>query len=306
MMTARSWSSAGRASRRRRGGLLLTVLVFGISGCVPPAPDVPGGPAAASPDVTAPPPVDSPASVDPGLIRAREELGGPAVALVEGAVGVVRSVDRVRHEVGRGSAQREAIEETRSMIGTIEETAATVADLVETLEGEDLGEVTSAAGALVGTTRRVTAAAARELADLEDHTAFDEQADVVVDDWTASGSRSDFRARMAALVDEAETLVGVARRLPATPPACPGMRVNRIRWATTLASRTVALQDVALAAEGAAYDALRSRFAPAPYGEDRVVADSESRPCWTEHSSLLEGVDDLEDRFDALGDALSG
>ncbi|MEE8603225.1 hypothetical protein [Euzebya tangerina] len=326
MTTARSWSSPDRPDLppRGRGYLLLVVLAALAVGCVPTVDDQAGDGGADTNTATS----DTGTATTPGegvvvtvdsgsddsvtdsaagggvappdlgaSTPTQQLLGPPIVELAEVTLDLARRADFLRHTVDRGQPQQDAL---AALVGVQARLDRAVLDLDDALAEAQSDAVPVAAEdamtQLMLEARDVAADVQRDVNELDPYIAFDASLENVVTAWAARGSRSDFETRLEELVVQSDGIAAVARRLPATPDGCTDLRTNRIRWATVVQERTVALRDVAVGGDGTAYDELRDRYDRAPYGEDRTVADAESRVCWLDRTTLPE----VPTRVDAL------
>jgi hypothetical protein len=169
-----------------------------------------------------------------------------------------------------------------------------------------LAPTRTAAEALIAESRAVTGTATEEITEMRTLLDFDRELALVVAAWDDRGSRSESAERFDALVAEAGEVALRARVLTAAGAACDGPQRNRVQWAGLVLQRTRQLRDLAVVADGTAYDALRMRFSAAPYGEDRVAADAESQVCWAEETSLLGAPERVASLLAGLEAALAG
>ncbi|CAN5381847.1 hypothetical protein BH23ACT9_BH23ACT9_30020 [soil metagenome] len=285
-MTARSWSCAVLP---RRAALVLPVLL--LVACVPAIPE-PVVTTTTSPELLA-------------IAAARDLVGPLSTQLAAGALDVARRIDFTRHEVARGEPMQRAVDDLAPLVERVQEQAAELQEAVADMDGV-LEAARAAANALAEQSLQITTAVARDLDGLQPLLDVDRAMVTVIDAWDGRGSRSESAERFEALVAAAEALVADARRLPVAPAACTTPRLNRIAWAELLLDRTVQLQQLALVADGTAYDELRARFELAPFGEERVAADAEARSCWARHTGVPETAAGIEDRVADLQKALGG
>lgn len=245
------------------------MLAAGLAGCVPPVPD---------PVVTT--------TVDPGdaaVLQARSVIGDPVLAVADPLVELRDRIDAIRHEVPRGATQQAAMEALRAELAVLAQDGEALRDVADGLRTPDLadGRVAAAADAaesLADVAARAVAAAEQDLDALAPLLADDLALDAIVAAWDDRGSRSQRLEALTALAEVADAQVATTRRLDV--PGCVDLRTDRIRWAELVAARTRELRDAVEGREGTRFDELRERFQRAPYGEDRAVADSESRVCW--------------------------
>lgn len=266
------------------------VLVL-ATGCVPEIP---------VPEVT-----ETTSAEAAAIAAARQVLAEPTQALAVVAIDAARRVDFLRHEVARGPTMRQAATELAEVAAALDERATALEGAVAQVD-PSLSDARGAATALVLAGRRVAVAASDAVADLVPVMDLDDRMAAVVAAWDDRGSRSEAAERLTALVAQAEEVLGEARRLSVPPAACTGVRSNRLRWARELVSRSQQLRDLALAADGPAYDELRARFDAAPYGEDRAAADAESRSCWADRTGLPSVDAEVGAWLAALEAALAG
>lgn len=249
--------------------VVVGVLAPGLAGCVPPVPD---------PVVTT--------TVDPGdaaVLQARAVIGDPVLAVADPLLELGGRLDAIRHEVPRGAAQQAAVEALRVDLATLAQAGEALRDVADGLRTPDLADdrvaaAADAAGSLAELAAEAVEEAAADLDALAPLLADDLALDAIVAAWDDRGSRSQRLEALTALVEVADAQVAATRRLDV--PACVDLRTDRIRWAELVAARTRELRDAVAGREGTRFDELRERFQRAPYGEDRAVADSESRVCW--------------------------
>jgi hypothetical protein len=249
------------------------VAATALGGCVPPPPAAPAPPPVVVVVTTQP-------TTDPALARAREALAAPATALAEDLLDLARRVDFARHDVPRGTAMASALEELRAVVDAAQADARALTAAVDDLGADAPRGVPAAVDQLVGLAEALATAARADADALGGVTDLDRRMDDLVAAWRARGSRSEAGPRLRERAAEAEAVAAAAGALPDTPPGCPQLRDNRLRWAGVVATRTAALAELAEAADGPGFDAALARFDAAPYGEDRAAADAESRPCW--------------------------
>lgn len=293
---ARSWwcgvPREGRWSRPAERATLAIFVALLTVGCVPEIPE-PVVTSTTSPEVAA-------------IEAARDVLAEPTTALAAVAVDAARRVDFIRHEVARGPAMRQATMDLSDVVTQLEEQATALEVAVAAVDGS-LGPTRDAASTLVAEGRTVAETVSAEIDALQPVLDIDDRMAEVVGAWDdRGGSRSEAPQRLTALVAQAEDVLREARRLSLRPAACSGVRGNRLRWARLLLSRSEHLRDLAVAADGPAYDTLRARFDVAPYGEDRVAADAESRACWADRSGLLAVEGEVRTHVAAIEQALGG
>ncbi|MGI9017868.1 MAG: hypothetical protein ACR2HR_12315 [Euzebya sp.] len=275
------------------------------SACVPPVPPGPVAQTGTSQDTSqmqqgAATPPDNP------VAQARTDLAQPALAVAELTVDVARRVDFIRHEVPRGEAQRRALEQLDALSQNLVVAIDALESVIALEDDPAVEPARLAATRLVTQARSVGHAVDRDVMGLRPVLDFDAALDLVVDAWDARGTRSEIAQQLTQLVDTTQMLVGVARHLDSSPPGCPVLSTNRIRWAQIALRRTRQLQETAENRQGAVFDQLHDRFRRAPFGEDRAAADAEARACWARRTDLLQTQDTVADLLADLDSALSG
>lgn len=278
-----------------RNGVLAAVLLMLLAGCLP--------------EVPAPVIVQTMAPGQQDILLAREALGEDVVAVARLVIGTPSRLEELRFDVARGAAQQAMQEVLRQHAEELRADAdALVADARELqatigldADDETAGRVAHAAGLAAELGELGRAAGEEILRDVDELTpviAFDTSLDDLVEAWNVRGSRSQQVERFEQLVADADGLVSAARRLDVGD--CTLLRTNRIRWAELVAARTGELRDAALERAGTRFDELRDRFSRAPLGEDRAVADSETRACWDRGSSARDHAAQAESLVDGI------
>lgn len=265
-----------------------------LSGCVPPVPE----------------PVVTPtlAPGDAAVLAAREALGEPVVSVAAQVVGMWDRVHEVRHEVPRGVPQGAAVDDLRGDLDALQAQAEALRDTAAGLDRADaddrVADATAAATALADLAVDVVEAARTDLDALDPLVAVDAEMDQVVASWDERGSRSQREAAFAELVGVADELLRRVRRLDV--PSCTVLRTDRIRWAERIAVRTSELHVAVSGREGTRFDELRERYAQAPYGEDRRIADAESAACWAATVDFTEQAEQADALVEVVRTALDG
>lgn len=227
---------------------------------------------------------------DPAAVEAaRSTLRPPAIALGEALVRTQQKMDRIRHEIPRGQAMKEALSALPDESATLRSHADQLDALAGKLDTSHplVSQAVQAVHDLTGLARTTAAAAESEAKEYSRLADIDLAMDSIVAGWDEGGSQRERRFALQGSAKQAATLAAQAAAEPPTPSACPTLRDNRARWGRLVSERSVELAGLANSASGATYDELRDRYRPAPYGvADRTAADAADRPCWMARSTV--------------------
>ena len=241
------------------------------------------------------------AGPDPDLVRSRELLGGPIVALAEAAQVLADDLDAARHEVARGDGVLAALEAVGEDIAALRRTANDVLAAARLTPMEDAVAVAQRAV----TDALAAADAGKAEADhLRALARIDRRLLHIAAGWDRPGSQSEQRARLTAHDDVIAEIARLAGRLRAQPRACPALSRHRVAWARLVRSRTRELAEHANSFSGERYDELRDGYRRSPLGENPLEADAADRTCWTTNSDVPNTADDLRKRVEELEQVL--
>lgn len=242
------------------------------------------------------------------LLAAQTALPDPTISLAEALVQTQRRLDEIRHEVPRGEPTKIALASFTAQIGELRGRAALADTVVNKLDEDDplVRQAARVVRDLLKLAETVAVAAEREATAYTRLTDLDLAMDRIVAGWDGPGSQNQRRADLAALAAEADDLAAEADDQTPAPEACSALRDHRVRWAQLLAERSTMLAQTATSTGGAAYDELRDRFRPQPYGQDRLTADAADRACWSEHSPVAPATTQARAAIEQLRDLLVG
>ncbi|MGH8901542.1 MAG: hypothetical protein ACRDYA_07635 [Egibacteraceae bacterium] len=245
---------------------------------------------------------------DPAAVAvARSTLRAPAIALGEALLRTQRSMDKIRHEVPRGQAMKDALGAVPGELATLRSSADQLDALADTLdEGHPVvGQAAQTVRDLVGLARTVAAAAESEANAYSRLAELDAALDEIVVGWDEGGSQRERRSALRASAKQATTLAERAAAEPPMPGACPALRNNRARWGGLVGERSGKLAELATSTGGTAYDEFRDRYRPQPYEGDRIATDAADRTCWVAHSAVAAAETKARAAIAQLGDLLN-
>jgi hypothetical protein len=227
---------------------------------------------------------------DPAAIdAARSTVRSPAITLGEALMRIQRTMDSTRHKVPRGRPMKDALATIPAELATLRTTADRLDVLAGNLDARHpvAGQAVQTVHELTALARAVAAVAEREadaygrLADL------DVAMDRIVLGWDEAGTQRERRSALWISGKQAAALAARAASEPPMPGACPMLRDNRARWGRLISKRSAELAGFATSTGGTAYDQVRDRYRPQPYGvADRTAADAADRPCWAANSAV--------------------
>ncbi|MGH8906731.1 MAG: hypothetical protein ACRD0K_09490 [Egibacteraceae bacterium] len=222
------------------------------------------------------------------VAEAQSALVFPAIGLGEALVQSQRQLDRVRHEIPRGQAMKAALGEYAVQVTQLRATAAQVSMVAQRLDERSpvVREAAVTVEGLLALASVVSGAAESEAAAYNRLADIDMAMDGIVAGWDQGGSLAELRIALRRLSAQAEDLAEAAGDVPPMPAACATPRDSRVRWGALLRIRTDQLSELVTSRTGLQYDALRDRFRPQPYGEDRLAADAATRQCWLDYSPV--------------------
>lgn len=238
------------------------------------------------------------------ILEARGVLGANVVTVTEGVQQLHDAVVRVRFEVPRGLPQQEARSEAYAVADEVRAAVDQLVVAAGMLDAEAVASAVAGASELADLGITAVSEATADLDRLLPLASLDSRMDALVARWQERGSRSQQIEAFEAILADAGELVDDGRALDVG--VCPDLQASRIRWAELVEYRTGQLLQAVIDRDGTRFDALRDRFERAPYGEDRLVADAESRPCWREHSALPAAVTDAQELGVAVVTSLGG
>jgi hypothetical protein len=220
---------------------------------------------------------------------ARSTIRSPAVALGEALVRIQRMMDSTRHKIPRGRPMKDALVTIPTDLATLRAAAYHLDVLAGNLDARHpvAGQAVQTVRELTALAHAVAAVAEREadaygrLADL------DVAMDRIVMGWDEGGTQRERRSALWISGKQAAALAARAASEPPVPGACPMLWDNRARWGRLISERSAELAGLATSTGGIAYDQVRDRYRPQPYGvADRTAADAADRPCWAANSAV--------------------
>lgn len=235
------------------------------------------------------------------ILRAREVLGAPTVALADALLAAAAAVDSVRHDVPRGVETASAAMALAGPLDALRE-AAINADAAARPFSDD-GRVGRAAEVVLSAAEvglRAADEGAAQAAALERLSGFDQRMGEAVTGWAQSGSQGQRRAQLAALAEELDEIAAQAAVDQPVPESCPAFRDARARWAERLAAQTRELAQTATSSGGSEFDQLLEQFQADPYGEDRLAVDAADRECWARESTLAQAAAGITEQVETL------